>query len=143
MIDEYKIHFELSKLKMRKIKFLFSLIVVGATNELRAMNPDCPDLERMFYSCDHWKYEVFFKLRKSAKPIAKIIMSIALLLVAVILVVYLSAHVTCYTAWTNVHVIRTATVDVLVHTRLIIVLIHVKRIMKITTTNVEIKNEFN
>ena len=77
------------------------------------------------------------------KPIARTIMLIALLLVAVILVVYLNAHVTCYTAWTTVHVIRTATVDALVHTRLIIVQIHVKRIMKITTANVEIKNEFN
>ena len=58
------------------------------------------------------------------------------------LIVYLSVHVTYYTASTTVRVIKIATVDVHVHTRLITV-VHVKKITKIITTYAEINKELS
>ena len=59
----------------------------------------------------------------------------------VILVAYQNAHEISLIVWIDVHVIKTATVDVHVRTRLNIVVIHVTQQMKTTTNNVEINNE--
>ena len=59
------------------------------------------------------------------------------------LVAYQNAHVTSPIAWIDVHVIKTATVDVHVRTRLNIVVIRVTQPMKTTINNAEINNEFN
>ena len=59
------------------------------------------------------------------------------------LVAYQNAHVTSPIAWIDVHVIKTATVDVHVRMRLNIVVIRVTQPMKTTINNVEINNEFN
>ena len=61
----------------------------------------------------------------------------------VMLIAYLSVHVTYCLASTTVRAIPIATLDVHVHTRLIIVEIHAKTITKIITINVEINNEFS
>ena len=61
----------------------------------------------------------------------------------VMLIAYLSVHVTYCLASTTVRAIQIAMVDVHVHTRLIIVEMHAKTITKIITINVEIKNEFS
>ena len=58
-------------------------------------------------------------------------------------IAYPSVHVTYCIALKTVHVIPIATVDVHAHTRLIIVEMYAKTIMKITTINVEINNEFS
>ena len=81
--------------------------------------------------------------RHNAITIVKARISIALLLAMVMLIAYPSVHVTYCIASTTVRVIRIATVDVHVHTRLIIVEIHAKKITKIITINVEINNEFS
>ena len=83
------------------------------------------------------------KPRHNEITIVKARISIALLLAMVMLIAYPSVHVTYCIASITVRVILIATVDVHVHTRLIIVEMHAKTITKIITINVEINNEFS
>ena len=83
------------------------------------------------------------KPHNNAITIAKAWISIALLLVMVMLIAYLTVHVTYCLVSITVRVIPIAMLDVHVHTRPIIVEIHAKKITKNTMITVEINNEFS